>query len=651
MRRAALLLPIALAAACAGAPAPQHGPVAPLPPAPLPARAPLALAAAQPVTAPEGLSSVLRIADPRRSWGHLTQFVASTPAGALLLGAGPMGPGMLLEQALGPALADVVDLDKSIDVAWFGITDADSRVVVSLSVAEQDVPRLHDLFVLKEQRGMLRVERARDADPNEEVPPLVCAFEPGERRGSARLLCSQDAKDLDAAAPYLVEVVGREPLEADARIEIMEWSIREIMKSEDDADGDDDRAEALGRELGDGFMRDLESMSMDFRWGRAEIDVGFSMRFASRRSPLTLALAPAVAPDAAPPPAFLRLPGDTAVAFYTQGASRAELTPLREAVFRVLRDDMVDDGYDAAALDRFMQRLEALALTGGPIVMGAGGDRAAAERALAAYKGGGKGAARSQHAARRALKSWILVALEEPADAWIPGVRELFLLGEEMDKLRASAKAAGGAGAPGGASSAAGGAAGGAGAPGGAPEGRASEDEDEELTTPVIVRAPATLPAGTLHIELRSRPLTKDAPPAHTTHLYVVPAGQRTWFGIGEDDAAVVARLRAAADTGRDERTLGAAPGLEALRQPGTLAGGLFSLAGLALLAARGDTPEAIEKAAKELAEVAALPARGEVAIPLAVTSEVLGSGAARVTARARLPIAAIRDVIALGSR
>ncbi|WP_437967915.1 hypothetical protein WMF04_00840 [Sorangium sp. So ce260] len=639
MRRAALLLPIALAAACAGAPAPQHGPVAPLPPAPRPAGAQPALAAAQPATAPEGLSSVLRIADPRRSWGHFTQFVASTPAGALLLGAGPMGPGLLLEQALGPALADVVDLDKSIDVAWFGITDADSRVVFSLSVVEQEVPRLHDLFVLKEQRGMLRVERARDADPDEEVPPLVCAFEPGERRGNARLLCAQDAKELDAAAPYLVEVVGREPIEADARIEVMEWAIREIMKSEGDTDGDDDRAEALGRELGDGFMRDLESMSMDFRWGHAEIDVGFSMRFASRRSPLTLALAPAVAPDAAPPPAFLRLPGDTAIAFYTQGASRAELTPLREAVFQTLRDDMVDDGYDAAALDRFMQRLDTLALTGGPIVMGAGGERAAAERALAAYKGG-KGGARSQQAARRALNSWILVALEEPAEAWIPGVKELFLLGEEMDKLRASAKAAGGAGTPGGAST-----------PGGAPEGRASEDENKELTTPVIVRAPAALPAGTLHIELRSKPLTKDAPPAHTTHLYVVPAGQRTWFGIGEDDAAVVARLRAAADTGRDERTLGAAPGLEALRQPGTLAGGLFSLAGFALLAARGDTPEAIEKAAKELADVAALPARGEIAIPLAVSSEVLGSGAARVTARARLPIAAIHDVIALGAR
>ncbi|WP_437485358.1 hypothetical protein WME75_00665 [Sorangium sp. So ce1014] len=643
MRRAALLLPIALVAACAGAPAPQHGPVAPLPPAPRAARAQPALAAAQPVTAPEGLSAVLRIADPQRSWSHVTQLMASTPFGVLLFSTGPRGPEMLLEQALGPALADVVDLDKPIDVAWFGITDPELRPVVSLSVAEQEVPRLHERFVLKEHRGMLRVEGVRDADPDEETPRQSCAFEPGERRGGARLLCAKDAKDVDAAAPYLVEVVGREPIEADARLEIMEWTLREVMKSPDDADGDDGPTGALGREIGDAFMRDLESMSMDLRWGRAEVDIGFSMRFASRRSPLTLAFAPAVAPDAAPPPAFLRLPGDTAVAFYTQGASRAELTPLRDVIFPALRDDLMDDGYDAAALDRLIERLDTLFVTGGPIVMGAGGDRAAAERALAAYQGG-KGAARSQKAVHRALQSWILVAVEEPAQTWIPGMKELLLLGEELDRLKASPKAAGGAGTP-----------------GGAPEGRASkdedededkdEDEDEERTTPVIVRAPATLPAGTLHVELRSKPLTKDAPPAHTTHFYVVPAGQRTWFGIGENDAAVVARLRVAADPGRDERTLAAAPGLEALRQPGTLAGGLFSLAGLVLLGARGDTPEALGEAAKELAGLATLPARGEVSIPLAVTSEVLGSGAARVTARVRLPLTAIHDAIALGSR
>ncbi|WP_437617623.1 hypothetical protein [Sorangium sp. So ce1151] len=230
-------------------------------------------------------------------------------------------------------------------------------------------------------------------------------------------------------------------------------------------------------------------------------------------------------------------------------------------------------------------------------------------------------------------------------------MKELIQLGEELDKKTASAPAAGSAApAAGSAAPAAGSAAPAAGANGGAPKGQAAKagEAEKEITDPVIVRAPAALPARTLHVELRPRPLTKDAPPAHTSHLYVVPAGQRTWIGFGEDDAAVVERLRVAADPGRDERTLGAAPGVEALRQPGTLAGGLFSLAGWTMLAASGDTPEALDDAANALAGLARLPSRGEISMPFATTSEVPGSGAARLSARVRVPSAGIHDVLAL---
>ncbi|WP_437496793.1 hypothetical protein [Sorangium sp. So ce1099] len=663
MKRA-VLLPLVLTAACAGAPSSPPGGAAPLPPAARPADAEPASAAqpaeARPLAAPRELSSVLRIADVRRTWGNVAQILAGTPLGMMLLGPGQMAPEMLLEEALGPALAEVVDLGKPIDVAVLGTERP--RFVASLSVPEREMRRLQERFVLKElkglkgHRGMLRVEGAREAEPEDRALPGVCALEPGERSGSARLVCAEDVQDLVAAAPYLVQVVGREPLEADARIEVPGHVIVEGLESVPDED-DDSHAGKVGLELVDTFVRDVEGVSVDLTWVRPDIEVGFGMRFASRRSPLALAVAPAAARDAATPPAFFRLPRDTAIAFYTQGASRAELTPLREAFFRGIRDDMVDEGYDASGLDPFMERLGTLAFAGGPFVIGSGGDRAAAEKALAAYQGG-KGAPRALKAARGALQSWFLVAVEEPAQAWISGVKELIQLGEKLDKKKASEPAAGsaapaaGSAAPaaGSAAPAANDAARGAGATGGAPKGQAREgdEEDRERTDPVIVRAPAALPAGTLHVELRSRPLTKDAPPAHTSHLYVVPAGQRTWIGFGEDDAAVVARLRVAVDPGRDERTLGAAPGVEALRQPGTLAGGLFSLAGWTMLAASGDTPEALDDAAKALAGIAKLPSRGEIAMPFAMTSEVLGSGAARLSARVRVPSAGIHDVLAL---
>ncbi|WP_437642348.1 hypothetical protein [Sorangium sp. So ce854] len=634
MKRPLLLpiaLPIVLSVACAGAPAPGRDPAAPLPAAARPPGADPASAAAQPaearpVTAPEGLASVMRIADSLRTWGDMTQLLAGTPLGMLLIG---QEPEAVLETALGPALVDVVDLGKPIDVAVLGTEDP--RLVMSLSVPEREMSRVHDRFVLEERRGMLRVKGVRAAalDPDEGALPRVCAFEPGDRSGGARLLCADDIEDIQATAPYLVEVVGREPLEADVRIEISARAIvdgMESMPAEDD-DGDSER---MGKELVERFFRDLESVSVDVTWARPDVDVGLGLRFASRRSALALALTPAAAQDAAPPAAFFRLPRDTSLAFYTQGASRAELAPLREAVFGGLRDHMIGEGYDAAGLDRFVDRLGAITFTGGPLVIGSGGDRAAAEKALADYRGG-EGKARARKAARSALESWFLIAVEEPAQTWIAGVKELIQLGDEMDRQKARARAAG---------------EGAQGAPGGPPKGAASKDD--ETTDLVVARAPAALPAGTLHVEMRSRPLTKDGPPAHTSHLYVVPAGQRTWIGIGEDDAAVVERLRIAADPGRDERTLGAAPGLEALRQRGTLAGGLFSLAGFTMLAASGDTPEALDEAAEDLGGLARLPARGAITMPLAITSEALGSGAARLDARVRMPLAGARDVVAL---
>ncbi|WP_437590215.1 hypothetical protein [Sorangium sp. So ce1000] len=646
MKRAALL-PLALLAACAGAPAPQRGPVAPLPAAPRPAVASAAVAAAQPATAPAELTFVLRIANPQQTWANAAQIL---PSSLLVFAAGSTEPSTVLARAVGPALADFVDLARPLDVAFLGTTGA--RAVASLSVAEREVPRLAERFVLKEieeHPGLSLVARARNAEPDEddeEAPPWVCAFDPGERRGGARLLCGEDLGNIEAAAAYLVQVVAREPLEPDARIDIPERLLRKAIEEASDANdaGDDDgRAEAVGQELGTGFLRDIERASVDLTWGSADVEVGLTLRFSGRRSPLTLAFAPAAAQDAAPPPAFFRLPADTAVAFHTQGASRAELTPLREAVVGALRDDMLGDGYDAARLDRFLDRLDALAFTGGPLVFGAGANGAAAAKALAAYQGD-KRAPRAQKAARLALQGWMLAAVEEPAQAWISGVQELLHLGEELDELKVGA--------------AAGSAARAAGKPGGAPKGPAAPKdgagkgkEGKQHTTPVIVRAPAALPAGTLHVELRSKPLAKDAPPAHTTHLYIVPSGQRTWLGLSEDDAALVDRLRVAVEPGRDARTLGAAPGADALRQRGALAGGLFSLAGVTLLAANGDTPEALDKVAEELAKLAALPARGEVAIPVAVTSEVLGSGAARVDVRVRLTRAAIEDAIALHAR
>ena len=62
------------------------------------------------------------------------------------------------------------------------------------------------------------------------------------------------------------------------------------------------------------------------------------------------------------------------------------------------------------------------------------------------------------------------------------------------------------------------------------------------------VPASAKVPPDSLHIELKFTPKKKGAGSARIAHLWVVPQGDRTWLGYGDDDAAVRERLRAARD-------------------------------------------------------------------------------------------------------
>ncbi len=75
-----------------------------------------------------------------------------------------------------------------------------------------------------------------------------------------------DVEDIETAAAYLVQVVAREPLDADARIELSERTLRQAVEEAsgaDDADEDDGRAGALGQELAAGFLRDIERLNVD----------------------------------------------------------------------------------------------------------------------------------------------------------------------------------------------------------------------------------------------------------------------------------------------------------------------------------------------------------------------------------------------------
>ena len=617
MQRAALLLPLVLATACAGAtPAPQPpsgGAGQPGRNALVAEAAEAQVQAAQRPEAPAELAMVIRVANPRRSWGDATRLLATTPFGLMVMAAAQMGPDMLAEKAIGPALTDVIDLEQPVDVAFLDASGG--AYAISIAVKEREEARLQERLVLKGDRGLLRVEGVRDADPEARALPMPCALDPGERRGSTRLVCAPQAEWL-AVAPYLTEVVAREPLDVDARAEIRGPLLaKAIQEMESEKGQEEDRGARMGRELVQGFAREIEGMTVDLSWAGPGVELGLGLRLSGRRTPLSLSMAPVTKPDAAPPEAFFRLPGDAGFTFYTQGASRDELAPLRALLFEVILADEVDEGFDRAKVQAVLDRVGALILTGGPLVFAAGSERARVEKALAGYEDK-KGDPKARESARRALGGWVLVGIEDAPGPWIDGLKEVIRMGAE---IKAAPRKPGAAATK-------------------------KEDERTEKVDWVVSRAPASLPAGTLHVELRSRPLMKGAPPPHTSHLYAAPAGGRLWIGAGEDDAVVIARLRAVvAPAGGGQAP---APEIAALHRPGSTAGGSLSMFGGAALFASGDTQDELDKAAQELGALGTLPSRGEAPIPWAITSEVLPGGAARWSFRVRLTDAAIRDAI-----
>ncbi|AKT37585.1 hypothetical protein [Chondromyces crocatus] len=623
MKRAGALT-LLLVAACAGAPRPTEPPSGLAEPPLRPLVAPRDEAAAEdfedlaPPGLPDGLVATLRVQNPLRTWGDVMMSLGSTRLGAVLTTVGQLGPEYLAELALGPALANVVDLEKPIDVAILGTTL--DELVFSLSVAERDVPRIHDRFILRRERGMMRVAGVRAVRSASERLPVACALDLATPGGGAHLVCSSKEKAL-VAAPYLTQVVAGEPVDADVRLEFpfprealaLAAKQNGVRPGTPRGEGGSDVG-GMVSSLFEGFAADVAGASIDLRRAGQDIEVGLGLRFSGRQSPLALALVTAAGTELSPPPSFFRLPRDVGVAFHSQGASSEALTLLREWVPRLLftgsdeRDEMSEEG--------LVGRLGTLLLSGGPFVLGAGVDRPAVEQALTTY-GQQKPSQRSGEAARRALAGWALVGIEHPPESWVAQLQKAIQLGREGGGVGQNpAKPAKGVGR-------------------------------REPSVVVVGRPVVALPAGTVHIEVRTTPLTKAGPATRTSHVYAVPDGQRLWLGAGEDSATVIRRLKAVLTSERDGASLGGEPGLETLRGPGATMGGVLSLGGVTGLLASGDSPEELEKAMQSIAALRGLPARGETLIPWTVTSEVHPGGAARWGLRLRLSPGALGDMIA----
>jgi hypothetical protein len=302
---------------------------------------------------------------------------------------------------------------------------------------------------------------------------------------AGRLVCALEEETLAAAAPYLVTTLSAEPLDHAIRITVPGTTIRN--RAHGKTAPPEDR---LANDLVLGLEREIDRLDFDLDLGTT-VDATVTLHLLSREAPLTKALVPS-GRVAAPPADFARLPGDALLASWSNGIAAEDLAPLKKVIADDLQATLESDGYAPEAAKASIDELAALFLTGGPFVLAAG----------------------------KTKSTWLVAGVAEPAQRWTNGLRALVKKSDEAERTRKKPASS-------------------------TPR---HPDSDDVAARIVPIPASAKVPPDSLHIELKFTPKKKGAGPVRITHLWVVPQGDRTWIGYGDDDATVRDRLRAATD-------------------------------------------------------------------------------------------------------
>jgi hypothetical protein len=371
-----------------------------------------------------------------------------------------------------------------------------------------------------------------------------------------------------------------------------------------------DPTSALLTQLTEKLTGDVGSLVLEASSDASTVDVRLTTGFRDTASPLTRALIGAGPSSAPTPAAFDRLPGGAMFAWYGRGAAPADLAPLRKTVFDGLTAMMEYDGYTASVSQTLLAPLQRLVLTGGPWVVATGLDIDAARVALDAYVRAGKTTEAARATARRAMQGWAVAEVDEPAQGWIDGLREVV----KDDPLKPTDKP------------------------------HRTGDPQKESTQVTLSPVPPALklPAGTLHLEAhvtqspawtaaQRKAKAKISEPVipHTLHFFVVPDGARTWFAAAEDPALAAREVRISLSGAGDADTLKARRDLDAFRAMPASSGGFLSVANVATWLLGNASDEALHRARESLAGLAGLTDGGTTPIPVTLVATPGAGGAA----------------------
>jgi hypothetical protein len=581
------------------------------------------------VPTPDGLSATLHLSHPKATADELASLLGSSPWLALL--GTKLDAGELATMAAGAPVGPLLDLDQPMDFAISDIDSDDRRPMMAgaaiLTNPEAARETLARYFTLEPTfPGIVRLQPRDDAPDGATPRPCMMAL---SASSVTRLVCGLDKSSLLHLGPYLTRTMPGIASGADLRFEVFMHGVHLPRSGETRVltaggsvvvdGGAPDPSDEMVNALFDKMSEDLGSLVIEASTDGLALDLRMTAAFASATSPLTRALVGQGIPDPLPPAACARLPGDTSLAWYSRGAARADLAPLKDAVLASLAQWLTDDGYSPAEIEAQTAPIRQMVLTGGPWVLGGGFRVDAARTALDAYVAGRSTTLAARNRARAAMQGWILAEVDEPSQAWIDSIRALV----KIDAKKPSGKPL------------------------------RTHKPQRDSTSLVVVPLPATLklPDGTLHVEIRTTPNAKwlaaqprkpppvPSPP-RTQHLFIVPDGSRTWMAIAEDPALAAAEVRAALDPAAPPARAGGTGPLETIARSG---GGFVTLAALAMALADDASDEDLHKTRDALTSLSAMPSGGREPVPFALIGTPSAAGAAsggEVTFRILLPIA-----------
>jgi hypothetical protein len=632
--RASVVVATALLVGCGASALPPATPVVASPPPPPPPPPDVTA-----VAAPENLIVFGRLSNLNASTKVATDW-ARLPD----IGTGELVQGLIegfTETKVKTHLAEVVDASLPIDYAatMEPRLGAEPDYAIALAVKSLDAAKatLGASYELSAgDNGILRFE-ARHAQTVEsptrvdEEPSKPCELAPSAGPSAYRLICASSQGALTALGPYLARTTPRQVIPADAHLEVHAQPMKSFgtmarmsgpamisgllgLSSATDPAATDLLTAVIGDLLD--YAADLDAMTVDATLDPAHGSISFRTTYKSGTS--LLARVTTAHPERAdvPPAAFSRLPSSVDLAAFGSGIDDADLQRPRELLVAAAREQLKKTKLPPGDQGALVAVLEE-SIRGARVVMGHGVEDTASYWLVESDDPTGR-TAKTLHDGvaaftRPAVAKWI--------DDGVPDASRL-----PTWKLAAPFA--------------------------GLPKGSLHV----ELTIPPPSSKPRTPVKGKHGAAVASSPppavpVTKPAPQAlpEVVHLVVVQDGPRSWLVVSSSEAVIRAEL--ASVTGKASASALLAPGLAALKDTRTTAGGFFTIRSMVEIAR-----EALKRghAAKRVRWddiLHHLPASGTTpilvtAVPGAPTAEDPG-GSYEMTLT--LPAEAVRDAVWLG--